>query len=66
MSIYQFNFNNINGEKALIGSTIIALMIAFTHRYLFFESICNHDNCSNQYKTANDFLDHENPIINPP
>ena len=41
-------------------------MIAFTHRYLFLESHCDHDNRNNQYKSTENFLDHENPIINPP
>ena len=41
-------------------------MIAFTHRYLFLESHCDHDNRNNQYKPTENFLDHENPIINPP
>ena len=41
-------------------------MIAFTRRYLFFKSHCDHDYRNNQNKSTENFLDHENPIINPP
>ena len=41
-------------------------MIAFTHRYLFLEPDHDHNNRNNQNKSTEYFLDHENPIINPP